>query len=64
MAEKKTVEERVQEIRSGLESLIDEDHEKEVAQSIVRILQVLAKRTRTPLDDLLIRMVARWLGVD
>lgn len=63
MAESKDVREKAQNLITRLKELVDEGHEKEVADGIIDVLEILAKRTRTPFDDLLLKMVRRWLDI-
>lgn len=65
MADEKdrNVKERAESLFTKLKELVDEGHEKEVADAVLDVLEILAKRSRTPFDDLLLKMIRRWLQV-
>jgi len=57
------IKERIENITGKLKEMVDEEHEKEVADAIIDVLEIIAKRTRNPLDDILLKLIRRWLGV-
>lgn len=54
---------KAKEIRDEIRGLTDEEDEKILADAIIDVVEILAERTKTKFDDLILKMVRRLLNV-
>lgn len=54
---------RIRAIIEDLKSIADEPREKEIADAVIDLVEVLASNTKTKFDDLICKMLRRFLDV-
>lgn len=54
---------KAREIREQIQELTDEEDEKILADAIIDVVEIMAQKTKTGFDDLVLRMLRRVLDV-
>lgn len=60
---RKNIVSRIRGVIEDVKELTDEQREKEVADAVIDLVEVLASRTQTKFDDLICKMLRRFLNV-